>query len=86
MFAYQDLWTPETSSANALSPPAREFSPDNNFQSADEVKGVLTKYRKYYGTHNIKSYLAGNRKQRQYMCRRRRNLEMMPTTRRARWI
>jgi len=28
---------------------------------------VLTKYRKYYGTHNIKSYVVGNRKQRQYM-------------------
>jgi len=28
---------------------------------------VLTRYKKYYGTHNIKSYVVGNRKQRQYM-------------------
>jgi len=41
---------------------------------------VLTKYRKYYGTHNIKSYLVGDRKQRQYMVQAAKELEMMPTT------
>jgi len=46
----------------------------------EEVKSVLTKYRKYYGTHNIKSYIVGNRKQRQYMVQASKELEMMPTT------
>ena len=46
----------------------------------EEVKGVLTKYRKYYGTHNIKSYIVGNRRQRQYMVQAAKELEMMPTT------
>src|SRR6201995_6144286 len=46
----------------------------------EEVKGVLTKYQKYYGTHNIKSYIVGNRKQRQYMVQAAKELQMMPTT------
>ena len=80
MFAYQDL----VDSGHILGQRAFSTGPgvfsDNNFQSADEVKGVLTKYRKYYGTHNIKSYVVGNRKQRQYMVQASKELEMMPTT------
>jgi hypothetical protein len=44
------------------------------------VKGVLTKYKKYYGTPNIKSYIVGNRKQRQFMVQASKELGMMPTT------
>jgi len=80
MFAYQDLVdTGDIIGQRAFSTGPGVFS-DNNFQSAEEVKGVLTKYRKYYGTHNIKSYLVGNRKQRQYMVQAAKELEMMPTT------
>jgi len=80
MFAYQDLVdTGDIIGQRAFSTGPGVFS-DNNFQSAEEVKGVLTKYRKYYGTHNIKSYLVGNRKQRQYMVEAAKELEMMPTT------
>jgi hypothetical protein len=80
MFAYQDL----VDTGDILGPRAFSTGPgvfsDNNFQSEEEVKGVPTKYRKYYGTHNIKSYLVGNRKQRQYMVQAAKELEMMPTT------
>jgi Tol biopolymer transport system component len=80
MFAYQDL----VDSGDILGQRAFSTGPgvfsDNNFQSMEEVKGVLTKYRKYYGTHNIKSYVVGNRKQRQYMVQASKELEMMPTT------
>jgi len=80
MFAYQDL----VDSGDILGQRAFSTGPgvfsDNNFQSMEEVKGVLTKYRKYYGTHNIKSYVVGNRKQRQYMVEASKELEMMPTT------
>jgi len=48
------------------------------------LKGVLTKYKKYYGTHNIKSYVVGNRKQRQYMVEARKNLKMSRPPK-ARW-
>jgi len=80
MFAYQDLVdTGDIIGLRAYSTGPGVFS-DNNFQSVQEVKGVLTKYRDYYGTHNIKSYLVGNRKQRQYMVQAAKELEMMPTT------
>jgi Tol biopolymer transport system component len=80
MFAYQDLVdSGDIIGLRAFSTGPGVFS-DNNFQSADEVKGVLTKYKKYYGTHNIKSYIVGNRKQRQYMVQAAKELEMMPTT------
>ncbi len=61
MFAYQDLVdSGDILGLRAFSTGPGVFS-DNNFQSAEEVKGVLTKYKKYYGTHNIKSYVVGNR-------------------------
>jgi len=80
MFAYQDLVdTGDIIGLRAFSTGPGVFS-DNNFQSTEEVKGVLTKYKKYYGTHNIKSYIVGNRKQRQFMVEASKELEMMPTT------
>ena len=80
MFAYQDLVdSGEILGQRAFSTGPGVFS-DNNFQSMEEVKGVLTKYRKYYGTHNIKSYIVGNRKQRQFMVQAAKELQMMPTT------
>ncbi len=80
MFAYEDLVDAgEIVGLRPFSTGPGVFS-DNNFQSAEEVKGVLTKYKKYYGTHNIKSYVVGNRKQRQFMVQASKELEMMPTT------
>ncbi len=80
MFAYQDLVdSGDILGLRAFSTGPGVFS-DNNFQSAEEVKGVLTKYKKYYGTHNIKSYVVGNRRQRQFMVQASKELEMMPTT------
>src|SRR5579862_522783 len=80
MFAYQDLVdTGDILGQRAFSTGPGVFS-DNNFQTEEEVKGVLTKYQKYYGTHNIKSYLVGTRKQRQFMVQASKELQMMPTT------
>ncbi|HXE74887.1 MAG TPA: amidohydrolase family protein [Candidatus Xenobia bacterium] len=80
MFAYQDLVdTGEILGLRAYSTGPGIFS-DNAFKSLDEVKGVLTKYKKYYRTGNLKSYLVGNRQQRQWMVEASKELEMMPTT------
>ena len=80
MFAYQDLAdSGDIIGLRAFSTGPGVFS-DNNFQSMEEVKGVLTKYKKYYGTPNIKSYIVGNRRQRQYMVQASKELGMMPTT------
>src|SRR5207245_1900448 len=67
MFAYEDLVdTGEIIGLRAFSTGPGVFS-DNNFQSVEEVKGVLTRYKKYYGTPNIKSYVVCRRKQRKLM-------------------
>ena len=80
MFAYQDLTDAgEIVGLRAFSTGPGVFS-NNNFQSVDEVKGVFTRYKKYYGTPNIKSYIVGTRKQRHYLVEAARELEMMPTT------
>ncbi len=80
MFAYEDLVdTGDIIGLRAFSTGPGVFS-NNNFQSEEEAKGVLKKYRDYYGTHNIKSYVVGNRRQRQFMVQAARELEMMPTT------
>lgn len=80
MFAYEDLVdTGEIIGLRAFSTGPGVFS-DNNFQSVEEAKGVLTRYKKYYGTRNIKSYVVGTRKQRQFMVQASKELGMMPTT------
>src|SRR5690348_3761322 len=80
MFAYEDLVdSGDILGLRAFSTGPGVFS-DNYFQSMEEVKCVLTKYRKYYCTHNIMSYIVGNCTQRQFMVMASKELEMMPTT------
>ena len=56
---------------NYLAPP---------FGSLDEVREELRRYRDEYGTRLLKSYLVGNRQQRQWVLRASRELGLMPTT------
>jgi Tol biopolymer transport system component len=80
MFAYQDMVdTGEILGLRAYSTGPGVFS-DNAFSSTKEVENVLEKYKKYYRTQHIKSYIVGNRKQRQFMVEACKKLEMMPTT------
>jgi hypothetical protein len=41
---------------------------------------VVTRYKKYYRTNTVKSYLVGNRKQREWMVEACKRSEIMPTT------
>jgi hypothetical protein len=41
---------------------------------------VLTKYREHYRTRNIKAYMSGNRKQRQWIAQVSNELQIIPTT------
>jgi len=80
MFAYQDLVdTGEILGLRAYSTGPGIFS-NNNFQSLEETKRVVEKYKNYYRTRYLKSYIVGNRKQRQWMVQASKELEMMPTT------
>jgi Tol biopolymer transport system component len=79
-FAYQDLVeTGELVGLRAFSTGPGVFS-DNDFQSADEVEAVVARYKKFYRTNTLKSYMIGNRRQRQWMVEACRKNEVMPTT------
>ncbi len=51
-----------------------------DFQTYEAAKYVLEKYKKYYRNNNIKSYVVGNRKQRQFVVQACKELELTVTT------
>lgn len=79
-FAYQDL----VDTGEILGP--RPYStgpgvfPDTDFQSLDDADDVVRRYRLFYRTTYLKSYLVGNRKQRQWMVMACKKEGVMPTT------
>jgi hypothetical protein len=80
MFAYQDLVeTGDLVGLRAFSTGPGVFS-DTDFQSAEEVEAVVARYKKYYRTNTLKSYMIGNRRQRQWMIEACRKNQVMPTT------
>jgi Tol biopolymer transport system component len=80
MFAYQDL----IDTGDIIGP--RPYStgpgvfPDTDFQSLDDAADVVRRYRQFYRTTYLKSYLVGNRKQRQWMVMACKKEGVMPTT------
>ncbi|HXV59509.1 MAG TPA: amidohydrolase family protein [Vicinamibacteria bacterium] len=80
MFAYQDL----VDAGVILGPRAYSTGPgifsDNRFEKLEQARSVLSRYRDYYRTRNLKSYIVGNRRQRQLVVQAAKELEMMPTT------
>ena len=52
----------------------------NDFQSYDATLSYLKRYSDHYNTKNIKSYLVGNRQQRQWVVIASKELNLMPTT------
>ena len=50
------------------------------FESKREALAVLKRYKEHYGVRNLKSYLPGNRDQRQWIIAAARELELNPTT------
>lgn len=49
-------------------------------RSLDHAKDVLRRYSDYYDTKTFKMYMAGNRRQRQWLIEAARELQLMPTT------
>jgi Tol biopolymer transport system component len=80
MFAYQDLIDMgEVMGPRAFSTGPGIFS-STNFQTLDEARNVVSRYKKYYRTNTVKSYMVGNRKQRQFMVQACKENGIMPTT------
>ncbi len=80
MFAYQDL----LEAGAMLGPRAFSTGPgifsDTDFQSLEEARSTVAKYKKYYRTNTLKSYVVGNRRQRQFMVTACKEHGIMPTT------
>ncbi|MCH8335985.1 MAG: PD40 domain-containing protein [Proteobacteria bacterium] len=53
---------------------------NNDFQSYEATLSYLRRYKDHYNTHNIKSYMVGNRKQQQWVILASKELALMPTT------
>ncbi|MFC4313943.1 amidohydrolase family protein [Steroidobacter flavus] len=54
--------------------------PTNDIQSLEDALRVVRRYRDFYGVRTIKSYLIGNRQQRQWIIEAARHLNVMLTT------
>ena len=79
-FAYSDLVeTGQTVGQRAFMTGPGVFS-SNDFQSYEAVLAYLKRYKQHYRTINIKSYMVGNRKQRQWVVQAAKELGLMPTT------
>jgi hypothetical protein len=79
-FAYQDLVeTGQSLGQRAFMTGPGVFS-SNDFQSYEATLAYLKRYKEHYRTLNIKSYMVGNRKQRQWIVQAAKELGLMPTT------
>jgi predicted amidohydrolase len=79
-FAYQDLVeTGQSVGQRAFMTGPGVFS-NNDFQSYEATLAYLKRYKEHYRTPNIKSYMVGNRKQRQWVVQASKELGLMPTT------
>lgn len=79
-FAYRDLQeTGATIGQRAFMTGPGIFG-SNDFQSYDAVYSYLRRYRDHYNTRNIKSYMVGNRQQRQWVVKASQALGLLPTT------
>ncbi len=80
IFAYEDL----IDMGEMLGPRAYNTGPgvfsSTDFQSLDDARNVVSRYKKYYRTNTLKSYMVGNRQQRQWMVQACKENGIMPTT------
>jgi Tol biopolymer transport system component/imidazolonepropionase-like amidohydrolase len=53
---------------------------NNEFSSKSHALAVLQRYKDQYRVNNIKAYVSGSRKQRQWLIEAARELKLMPTT------
>jgi Tol biopolymer transport system component len=80
MFAYQDL----ADAGEIIGPRAYSTGPGifnvSDFQSEGEAERVISRYKEYYRTNLIKSYVVGDRRQRQFVVEACEKLHVIPTT------
>lgn len=80
MFAYQDMVDAGLVTGSRVPSTGMAMFSFNRLASPQEARALLTRYRDYYRTYNVKQYLIGNRRQRQWLVDAAAALGMMPTT------
>ena len=78
--AYRDFVETGQSVGQRAFMTARGIFGDTDFQSYEETLSYLRRYADHYHTKNIKSYVVGNRKQRQWVVLASKELGLLPTT------
>jgi Tol biopolymer transport system component len=79
-FAYRDMVDTGQSVGQRAFTTGPGIFGNNDFKSYEAVLAYLKRYSDHYQTKNIKSYLVGNRKQRQWVVKASKELGLMPTT------
>lgn len=80
IFAYADLMDVTGFPSPRIFSTGPGLFEETDFQSLDDARRTLQRYRDEYGTHLIKSYLVGNRQQRQWVAEASRALGLLTTT------
>ncbi|HUF03486.1 MAG TPA: amidohydrolase family protein [Aridibacter sp.] len=79
-FAYQDL----VDTGDMIGPRIFTTGPgifsDTDFQSYEEARDTIARYKRHYRAETLKSYLVGNRQQRQWVVMASKELGIIPTT------
>lgn len=79
-FAYQDL----VDTGDMIGPRIFTTGPgvfsDTDFQSYEEARDTIARYKRHYRAETLKSYLVGNRRQRQWVVMASKELGIIPTT------
>ena len=80
MFAYQDL----VEAGELVGPRAYSTGPgvfaNTDFRTQQDALDVISRYHDNYRTHLLKSYMVGNREQRQFVLEACEKYKIMPTT------
>ncbi|MGH8175784.1 MAG: amidohydrolase family protein, partial [Steroidobacter sp.] len=80
MFAYQDLVDAGVVTGSRVATTGMAMFSFNRLASPQDAHALIVRHRDHYRTHNVKQYLIGNRRQRQWLAQSAVDLGVMPTT------
>jgi Tol biopolymer transport system component len=80
MFAYQDMIDAGLATGARVPSTGTALFSYNRIDSLEEARSLLSRYRDHYRTNNLKEYLVGNRRQREWLIQAAAEMGMMPTT------
>ena len=80
MFSYWDMGDAGVLTGARVPTTGMAMFSFNRLASLDEARALLHRYKDHYRTSNVKQYLIGNRRQRQWLAQAAQEVGVMPTT------